>query len=182
MKTEILTNSGEYFNFLDPQNSVIDINDIGRALSKICRFTGHTNEFYSVAQHSVLVSYAVPEQLALTGLLHDATEAYLGDVSAPLKQLLPDYKALESKIEAVILQRFKLPETLPTEVKIADLILLATEKRDLMPDYFSIQKNDAWQCIQDIKPLASRIKPLSHQDAYDMFMCRFAQLIYQSGG
>lgn len=133
--SNILTSKGYEFCFLDWDGfaNCYDIQDIAHALSHLCRFTGHTREFYSVAQHSVYVSRIVPPQHALAGLLHDAAEAYLGDVSSPLKALLPDYKKLERCFEAQIFEHFGLPAELPPEVKQADQTMLATEMRDLMP-------------------------------------------------
>ena len=83
---------GEYFDLLEPDRSVYTINTIAHALSNLCRYTGHVNRFYSVAEHSVFVSLAVPKKFALEALFHDASEAFLGDVSSPLKKLLPEYK------------------------------------------------------------------------------------------
>jgi len=173
MKPSILTNSGASFDFIDLESNRIDIEQIAHALSQICRFTGHTSTFYSVAQHSVYVSYLVPPKHALAGLLHDAAEALLGDVSSPLKQLLPDYRAIESRVEAFVFGHFGLPATLSAPVKHADLVMLATEQRDLMPK--TVERWD-WQDIPGIEPLWQHVIPLNATTAKRKFLERFAQL------
>ena len=170
MSPTILLRSGGYFDFTDPEGSPILIQDIAHALSHVCRFTGHTRHFYSVAQHSVLVSQIVPPQDAMAALLHDATEAYLGDVSRPLKSLLPDYKALEARVEAAIFKRFSLPATLPASVHHADAVLLLTEKRDLMPD------SEPWPGFDGVEPLPMRIGCWDPAYARFKFYHRFAEL------
>lgn len=132
MKPWIQTASDGQF-FLDvPRVEDVKIEDIAHALSNLCRFTGHVRRFYSVAQHSVLVSFECDREDALAGLLHDATEAYVGDVSSPLKSMLPEYRAIEARVWRVIAARFGLPDELPESVRHADAVLLATEKRDLL--------------------------------------------------
>lgn len=130
--SQILLRGGGRFDFLNPDPSMIRIEDIAHALSHLCRFTGHTEVHYSVAQHSVLVMSLVPDEHKLSALLHDAAEAYLGDVAAPLKRLLPDYQAIERRVESVIRERFGLPAELPACVIEADRTMLATEMRDVM--------------------------------------------------
>lgn len=110
----------------------ICVEDIAHALSQIIRFTGHAKVPYSVAQHSLLVAEIAPPEHRLWALLHDASEAYLGDVASPLKTLLPQYRELEEKFQKVIAGRFGLPWPIPEEVKHADRVALMTEKRDLL--------------------------------------------------
>lgn len=171
MAPTILTASGLYFNLLEPDGSDISIQDIAHGLSHICRFTGHVRTFYSVAEHSYHASYLVPEEHALAALMHDAAEAYLGDVASPLKRQLPDYKAIEAKVEAAIFARFNLPAVLPDCVKHADRVLLATEKRDLMP-----ANRDTWTDLSGIEPMPMQIIPMSAEIARQKFFERFVDL------
>ena len=152
MTPTILTHSGISFNLLEPDPDLIEIEDIAHALSHLCRFTGHTKCFYSVAEHSVLVSLYVPPQFGLEALLHDAAEAYIGDVSSPLKAQLHEYRNIEFKLDQAIRKRFGLPPKQSPCIKQADLIMLATEKRDLMPAHL-----DDWALLQGITPLADTI-------------------------
>lgn len=165
------TSSGRLIWPFAPDPASIVITDIAHALSQICRFGGQTREFYSVAQHSVLVSQACGEDDALWGLLHDASEAYLCDVPRPLKtsvQFEP-YRTVESSLQLAILSRFGLPSLPPFSVLAADELLLAVEFRDLMPHHPS----DRWAEISESHPT---IIPWSPLDAYRAFMQRFAEL------
>jgi hypothetical protein len=171
MSSTILTAQGTYFDLADPRPEAVSIEAIAHALSHICRYTGHCREFYSVAQHSVLVSYAVPPKDALAGLLHDAAEAYIGDVAKPLKRLLPDYQALEQRVEAAVFTALGLPLELPASVRHADLVLLVTEKRDLMPAC----RNGEWH-IDGVQPLERTIFPLGPAGARIAFLDRFFDL------
>lgn len=170
-RPDILTASGNYFNFINTTGNAVLVTDIAHALSHVCRFAGHTKEFYSVAQHSVLASHIVPEEDALAALFHDAAEAYIGDVARPLKQLLPDYKEIEARIERDIFAKLGLPDVLPPSVKQADLILLATEQRDLMPPH-----SDEWALIAGVEMLPDPICPWTPWTARTMFIERFRHL------
>jgi hypothetical protein len=132
----IKTRSGKYINLLEPEAMVglIDIDDIGYALSKINRFNGHTTRPYSVAEHCLLgVPYCLPAH-RLEFLMHDASEAYLGDTVGPLKRsgLFQDYCELETRWTAAIAVRYGLLVPTPKEIHVTDKRMLVTEKRDLM--------------------------------------------------
>ena|ERR1700741_2226348 len=169
MNPVILTNSGNYFNFLYPEDSNYTIEDIAHALSHINRWTGHTRVPYNVADHSVRVSLLVPKRMALCALLHDASEAFCGDVSSPLKAMLPEYKEIEQRVEKAIFSKFGIDYPYPKEVKIADLTLLVTERRDLLPAGDDI-------VIDGIKPLKERIWPLKNRESKEAFLNRFREL------
>lgn len=127
-------------NLRCPKPEDIDIRDIAAALSKICRFGGHCRTFYSVAQHSILVAHLTLESLAGIGLMHDAAEAYLGDVIKPLKVILGDnYASLESSFERAIFKKFGLPLEHKAIIKEADEFALEVENECFMqgnPDRF----------------------------------------------
>jgi len=170
MTPTILTHSGLHFNLLAPDPDLIEIEDIAHALSHLCRFTGHTRQFYSVAEHSVRVSCLVPPAYRLEALLHDAAEAYIGDVSSPLKALLPAYRGIEHNIDHAIRARFGLPLAQTHCVKQADLVMLATERRDLMSN-----DDTPWEMPQGIEPDALRIHPAISSYAARMFLQCFAE-------
>ena len=128
----MMTYSGRPFYPYDLRHEDFHIEDIAHALSMLCRYGGHCRHFYSVAEHSVHVSYLVPPEHALTGLMHDATEAYLVDMPRPIKAGFPQYKEMEAKLWTFIAQRFYLPEVLPHEVEVADGHMLFHEQAALM--------------------------------------------------
>lgn len=171
-KRWIQTHTGKQFFPLDPSPDQVDIEDIAHALSMQCRYAGHCDSFYSVAQHSVLVSRMVPQEHALCALLHDATEAYISDVPSPVKHGIKEFCDLEDRIwRLAIAPKFDLPQTLPKEVKEADYKILAVEKRDVVRDH-----GYDWGLGDIDVSLEPKIHPLHHQLARSLFMNRFHEL------
>lgn len=167
----ILLYSGRYFNFERPHTTPVTIEDIARGLSQICRFAGQSPRFYSVAEHSVHVSRVVPRHLAWQGLMHDAAEAFIGDVAKPLKLLLPEYVVIEKRVEGALAQQFGLPEKLDSEVKLADVRMLRLEQRELM------RNNDSWEFTRGLLPPENiDIACLSPDDAMHVFLDRANEL------
>lgn len=123
------TFTGRLINPIDPDPDQIVIEDIAHALSNACRFGGHCSEFYSVAQHSVLVSYISGWEHQLDGLLHDASEAYLSDIVRPVKYTaaMESYRTIEANLERVIAQKFGLQHPMPAGVKKADDQMVVSE-------------------------------------------------------
>lgn len=137
-----MTASGVHFHPFDARTDMVRIDDVAHALSHLCRFNGHCSRMWSVASHSMLVARIVAEhldhpELEYTALLHDAPEAFLGDVISPVQRGLPDFKDAYAKVERVVFDALGVELTprglLPEPVKVADAMALAIEARDLMP-------------------------------------------------
>lgn len=172
--TWIQTFSGRMFWPLDPSPADVRIEDIAHALSLKCRYTGHCREFYSVAQHSILVSEIVPPADALWGLLHDGAEAYFADIARPVKKSHRLFSDIEDRIMLAICDAFGLPHEQPESVSQADVVLLMTERRDLLGT-----PPRAWTLRAD--PLEEHIVPLSPTDAEKLFIARFRDLWVSRG-
>lgn len=129
----LLTYTGIQFDLFHPRPEDVSILDIAHHLSMICRFGGAVRAFYSVAQHSVHVAELCPE-LAITALLHDAAEAYIGDMVRGLKHdpRMEAYRKAEARVHGAIAERFGIFPEIPWDVKHADEVMLVTEARDLM--------------------------------------------------
>ena len=155
---------------VDPD--LIEIEDIAHALSQICRYTGHTRKFYSVAEHSIHISRIVYPVAPLWGLLHDAAEAYVGDMHRPLKIHLPFYRAWEKKIMKAVILKFNLCEPMPAIVKEADNAMLVNEMRDLMG---RTKPGPEW--IAKDAPYVDVYVPMTPEQAKDTFLRRFYLLI-----
>lgn len=120
--------SGGQFNYNQPENSDVTLDDLASALSNICRFSGHLPSFYSVAQHLVNTSRIVSSEYAFDALMHDTAEAFTNDLPTPLKWALPVFKELEVKIESAMSQKFGFHYPYPDAVKQADTEMLILEK------------------------------------------------------
>lgn len=130
-----------------------------------------------MAQHSLTVAALVPEELKLAALLHDAAETYVGDMVKPLKALLPAFEAIEERVAEAISQAFGIGTFMHPAIKRADLVALATEKRDLMP-----RSSEPWLCLQGVQPLPERILPLAPLRAKAAFLDEFDRLTVQVPG
>lgn len=136
----IETYSHRQFFFSRPWESEVRLEDIARALSMQCRYNGHVDRFYSVAEHSVLLcdyvhktvnardGGAMRKQMALHALLHDAAEAYTSDIPRPFKNRLPIIRELEHEIDAAVLGHFGLPAEKPAWLKELDTRIVRDEK------------------------------------------------------
>jgi hypothetical protein len=125
----IQTLSGRRVDVFAPDPASLVVDDIATALSHVCRFSGHVPWHYSVAQHSWLMSYLVPEPVALEALMHDAAEAYLGDVPRPIKLGLSDYRAVSDIMDAAIAAKWGLVYPWPAAVHESDMRMVMTEAR-----------------------------------------------------
>jgi len=123
----IRTISGRYVNILEPTPDMIDIHDIAHGLARQYRFGGHTVYPFTVLEHSMQVAMQLPQKHKIAGLLHDASEAYLGDMPSPIKKHMPDYKAIEARLMMVIAQKFGFEYPLAEAVKEADKAELELE-------------------------------------------------------
>lgn len=185
----IQTHSTRTFRLDRPSPLDVDIHDIAHSLALQNRFNGHTIVPYSVAQHCVLVSriveqrageYPAPEipiNEPLLGLLHDAHEAYTGDLVSPVKRLISNaWQIVEDNAESAVQMAFALPcrPSFPQIVRDADMIALATEVRDLMPTPRGGHPIAVWKEMP--APLDTKIIPIGWGEARDQFLTRFAEL------
>lgn len=146
MKGGVATYTGRHVPVFDLRPEHVDIEDIAHALSQICRFNGHTRSFYSVAEHSVRVSQRVPEAMQAAALLHDAAEAYIGDIVRPIKRAtwlesgeaeMRRVEMVERQVVQAIYAAFGVPIIyhFAPEVRTADDRMLQTEGMALVPGW-----------------------------------------------
>jgi len=163
------TYTGRQFFPMDPDPAEVDIADIAHALSLLCRYNGHVRRFYSVAEHCVLVSRVVPPEHALWGLLHDATEAYVGDMVRPLKNHMPAYRQAEDRVMVAIATRFGISPEMPGEVGAADTRLLLDERAALLGE-------PPAQWAVEGEPYGVEVEAWSPERAEAEYLARFEEL------
>jgi hypothetical protein len=179
----ITTSSGRDVSLITPKPEDIDIEDIASALSKLCRFGGHSDRFYSVAEHCFLASMLdTPAVRAasknsvrtrLATLLHDATEAYLVDIPRPLKSLLINYQAIEKRFHKVIAAALDIEDSVSEEaIKDCDNRMLVTEAREL-----GINMNGvSWGPYKDLPSADIQLRFWTPLEARQAYMLRYDQL------
>ena len=179
----IETYTGKRFHILEPTEDEIDILDIAHAEANQCRFTGHVKNFYSVAEHSYYVSLLVPSCYALKALLHDASEAYISDLSRPLKHCTPlgtIYLDIEKKISDAIYAKFGLSEVDgEAEIKAADNAMGLTEHEQLFENPLSWDTDSSRFTWQGATPLSRErltIPGYAPKYAERIFLARFREL------
>ncbi len=130
----------QYVRLNEPTN--FNIEDIAHSLSNLCRFNGHCKHFYSVAQHCCIVAEHMRRPFKLTALMHDAAEAYIGDIPRPIKGMFPGLKNLENHLQAQIFANFGLPFPYPRDIDIIDSRLLLAEGHQLFkkPVHWTVGK------------------------------------------
>ncbi len=167
----IHTFSGIAFDLLNPQPEMILLEDIIHSLSLINRFNGAARFPYSVAQHSLYVAGLLPDEFKLHGLLHDAPEAYVGDMVSPLKKIMSQYKEVEANISRVVANVFGLSYPAPAEVKKADLAVLSAEREQVLnPSYGPWYKDFPL-------PADIHIEEMSWSQVKDLFSSELQSLI-----
>lgn len=169
----IQTYTGKQYWPIDPRPEDVNIEDIAHALSMLCRFGGHCLRFYSVAEHSIHIArWLYPRygaRVALCGLMHDATEAYVTDVPRPLKPFLMGYKQIEKDNWLAIASALDLPAVLPDAVKDADTRALSEEARQNMAPCVA-----EWATVEE--PLGFQIEFWDSEQSELEFLAAFREL------
>jgi uncharacterized protein len=165
----IQTYTGKTINIFDIDPSQIEIVDIAHALSMMCRFNGHVTKFYTIAEHSIHVARLLPLHLQLQGLMHDASEAYISDLSRPIKGSINGYKEIEERLMAAIAVKYGFGWPEDPEVKKVDNRMLATEQRDVMA-----WCDRAWRLTEP--PYEWIIDPMKQEEAEVTFQRCFQTL------
>lgn len=165
------TFSGVQFYLMDPRPEDVSIRDIAHHLSLLCRYNGAVAYFYSVAEHSVALSYVVPAHLAMQALMHDAAEAYTGDPTRPLKNNIGRdvWDAIADPIDKAIAEQLGLVYPWDQLIDEYDTRILGDERTALMPG-----RQLPWTPSGD--RLGVVVRGLNPPDAEHEFMARYEEL------
>jgi 5'-deoxynucleotidase YfbR-like HD superfamily hydrolase len=174
----ILLGSGNYYDFEDPEGSNPSVEDMVYGLAFTCRGRGQLisrrtgrRVFYSVADHCEIMSRIVPPHLAYDALMHEAGEVFTGDAPGPLKSIAVDFKAVEKACETAEHRRLNVTMSDKTAIKKYDLVMLATERRDLMN-----WNGERWPILDGVEPLGFEIVPRTAEASAEAFRARFMEL------
>lgn len=172
-------NSGHLFNIANPDPDDFRISDIAHALGNLCRFGGHVRNFYSIAQHSVYVSYLVPHHKRKAALLHDGTEAYMVDLPRPVKRMFPEYSVQEKILGGKLAMAFGLPVDAfeDQDIHQADDLMLALEIAALTVNPEVYYATGVARPDRTIRSVDSGFKLWSPMGAKGRFLLRYNQLI-----
>lgn len=177
----MLLGSGNYFDFLSPETSMLTDEDVAYGLAFTARFRGQTvsqvtgrRVMYSVAEHCLRGCSIVDPAYEYDWLMHELGEVPWGDIISPQKQFVEGLKRNEERSYRALARRFgsslEQPSEVP-EIKRVDLIMLATERRDLMPS-----TSDKWVLIEGVEPMVDRIIPMDIYEVAELFLARMRAL------
>lgn len=172
----IITASGTYFDYRNPKIEQIEIFDIIKALSNICRFGGQI-DFYSVAEHSIHCAILAEKkgyekEVVYAALMHDAQEAYIGDMPKPLKRMLPAYQMLEANISNVLCKALNISTDYAAIIKVLDNQILKAEKLHFFPN-----DDCTWFGFNDIENVDIDFRCWTPKEAFDCFFAVFYSLV-----
>ena len=170
----IETVSGKHFYF---ESSQFDLDDGAHAIGMQCRYTGHCKKFYSVAEHSVLVSdlmlmFSLGDPFE--GLMHDFHEGWFTDIATPWKGLLPDYSVKEKQLEARMRKQFGLPDKITSGAKLADRLALYLEASELIPS-----KGADWNFSEEVMELGRRFQEMQSCSAVVSYSPKEATMLFK---
>lgn len=167
------TRHGHKWFSMAPREEDVDIRDIAHALAMTCRFGGMSSDYFTVAQHCVLVSTLCPPEDALWGLMHDAAEAYLRDIPTPTKHApeMLAYRQVEKHTMRVICRHFMMPVDEPPSVKAADGLALMIEAANFMQPYL-----EGWNMPLPTSEQMFTIRPMDWREAKAAFLTRWVEL------
>jgi uncharacterized protein len=168
--SRIMLHSGRLFDLANPETCHVNVEEVAHGLAHTCRYAGQCDGFFSVAEHSVLVSQVATRD-KLAALFHDAAEAFVGDMSRPLKYLLPEYKIIEKRIEKAIFDQLGISWPSPAEVKVADHSVMAAEQLVLMP-----AGTNEWLRDTNVTPAHVTIHRLVPHEAKLLFLRTYEEL------